>query len=63
MVGGDAELTSYTEHTITRKRELRKEILRVRQNGWCVVDQEHEIGLRSASAPVKDSSEADRCGA
>jgi IclR family pca regulon transcriptional regulator len=49
-------LVRHTEHTITQKKNLRKEILCVRETGWCLVDQEYEIGLRSASAPVKDSS-------
>lgn len=51
-----ADLVRHTEHTITQRKSLRKEILSVRETGWCLVDQEYEIGLRSASAPVKDSS-------
>lgn len=52
------ELIRRTEYTITQRKQLRKEILRVRKLGWCLVDQEYEIGLRSVSAPVRESSGA-----
>ena len=52
----EARMVRHNEHTITQKKLLRKEIHHVRELGWCLVDQEYEIGLRSASAPVRDSS-------
>ena len=41
-------------HTVTAKAELRERILRVRRQGWAIVDQELEQGLRSAAAPIHD---------
>ena len=32
--------------------ETEAELTRVRRQGWCVVDQELELGLRSAAAPL-----------
>jgi IclR family KDG regulon transcriptional repressor len=48
------ELTHYTEHTITRIPQIRKELALVRQEGFAFDDEEFEIGLRAISAPVKD---------
>jgi IclR family pca regulon transcriptional regulator len=48
------KLRSLTEHTIADAAELRAELLRVRQQGWALVDQELEDGLRSLAAPVRD---------
>lgn len=47
-------LTAYTEHTIVDIDELRAEIERVREQGWALVDQEFEYGVRSIAAPVVD---------
>lgn len=33
---------------------LRSILQQVRQQGWCLVDQELEIGLRSIAVPVRD---------
>nr|MCW2727412.1 pcaR1 [Aeromicrobium sp.] len=59
----EEELTSYlqtyerqafTSHTITDAGQLRDEIGRVREQGWALVDQELEEGLRSIAAPIHD---------
>ncbi|MGW4368875.1 IclR family transcriptional regulator domain-containing protein [Nocardia takedensis] len=54
----DTELTPLTEATITDPRRLRAELERVRAEGWCVVDQELEQGLRSLAAPIRDHTGA-----
>lgn len=41
-----------TSNTITDPAELRRELATVRACGWCLVDQELEIGLRSIAVPV-----------
>ncbi len=41
-----------TRHTLTDPGALVEEIGRVRKQGWALVDQELEDGLRSAAAPV-----------
>ncbi len=42
-----------TPHTMTRKAELRAEIARVRKQGFAIVDQETEIGVRAIAVPVR----------
>jgi len=50
------EPTKYNEKTIVSKRRLREEILRARNDGWSIVDQEYEIGFGSLSVPILDRS-------
>lgn len=46
------ELAPLTERTLTDPDRLREEVARVRAQGWAVVDQELEIGLRSVAVPI-----------
>jgi IclR family pca regulon transcriptional regulator len=46
-------LTRYTERTITDPDELRAVVAQVREQGWALVDQELEVGLRSVAAPIR----------
>jgi IclR family transcriptional regulator, pca regulon regulatory protein len=48
-------LPALTESTVTDPAALRDRLSQVRARGWDVVDQELEIGRRSAAAPVFDS--------
>jgi IclR family transcriptional regulator, pca regulon regulatory protein len=48
------KLRPLTEDTITDVASLRSELVRVRRQGWAVVDQELEHGLRSVAAPIVD---------
>jgi IclR family pca regulon transcriptional regulator len=43
-----------TERTITDPTAFARELDAVREAGFCVVDQELELGLRSISVPVRD---------
>ncbi len=65
LLGGlsDDELTAYLErvdlrpltaHTLATDAELRGELARIRAQGWALVDQELEEGLRSVAAPIRD---------
>jgi IclR family transcriptional regulator, pca regulon regulatory protein len=45
-------LHAYTSHTITDRRHLREVITHVRGQGWALVDQELELGLRGIAAPI-----------
>lgn len=45
-------LKAFTPKTITNKRRLRQTIDRVRVEGFCLVDEELEHGLRSIAVPV-----------
>jgi len=48
------KLRSLTTHTIADPDTLRRELARVREQGWALVDQELEEGLRSIAAPIRD---------
>jgi IclR family pca regulon transcriptional regulator len=45
-------LKPHTPHTIIDRRQLAAELGRVRQQGYALVDQELELGLRSLAVPV-----------
>ena len=45
--------TAHTERTTVDPGELRTAVHRVREQGWSLVDQELEMGLRSISAPIR----------
>jgi IclR family transcriptional regulator, pca regulon regulatory protein len=49
---GRVTFTRYTEHTIVSPEKLRQVLHLVRRNGYCIVDQELEIGLRSMAVPI-----------
>ena len=47
-------LRPLTERTVTDRDRLRDVVAQVREQGWAVVDQELEQGLRSVAVPVFD---------
>jgi IclR family pca regulon transcriptional regulator len=47
-------LEPLTAGTVTDPRELRAELERVGRQGWALVDQELEEGLRSVAAPIRN---------
>jgi len=49
----NTELTPYTPYTITDLQTLKKVLVKIRQDGYAINDQELEIGLRSAAAPIR----------
>lgn len=48
------ELAALTPRTITSVPALRTELARVRGQGWALVNQELEEGLRAVAAPIRD---------
>jgi IclR family pca regulon transcriptional regulator len=48
--------TQFTPHTRTRKEELAEILRSVREQGYCIVDQELEIGLVSMAVPVLNTA-------
>jgi IclR family transcriptional regulator, pca regulon regulatory protein len=52
---GSARLRGLTGHTITSATTLRRELYKIRVQGWALVDQELEEGLRSIAAPIRDA--------
>jgi IclR family pca regulon transcriptional regulator len=49
-----ARFAPLTARTITSAASLRAELAEVRAQGWALVDQELEEGLRSVAAPIRD---------
>jgi IclR family pca regulon transcriptional regulator len=47
-------LEALTPMTVTDTGAIKKELQRVRQQGWALVDQELELGLRSIAAPLRN---------
>jgi IclR family transcriptional regulator, pca regulon regulatory protein len=45
-----------TEHTVATRAELEAVLADVRRQGWALVDEELEVGLRSLAAPLRDAS-------
>jgi IclR family transcriptional regulator, pca regulon regulatory protein len=65
LPGGDvdamlarADLRKLTARTIVSAADLHDEIERVRRQGYAIVDEELEAGLRSIAAPIHDSAGA-----
>jgi IclR family pca regulon transcriptional regulator len=50
------ELERFTPHTIVEPDALRAAVGEVRSQGWALVDQELEIGLRSVAAPIRGAN-------
>ncbi|MGV9298088.1 MULTISPECIES: IclR family transcriptional regulator domain-containing protein [Amycolatopsis] len=49
-----ADLDRLTPHTLTHRTALEAELAKVREQGWAMVDQELEEGLRSVAAPIRN---------
>jgi len=47
---------AFTERTVTDKAQLARLLEQVRQRGYCIVEQELEIGLRSVAVPVTNAA-------
>ena len=54
----EVKLEKLTGRTVTSLDALRAELARVRAQGWALVNQELEEGLRAIAAPVRDQSGA-----
>ncbi|HWP19901.1 MAG TPA: IclR family transcriptional regulator C-terminal domain-containing protein [Burkholderiaceae bacterium] len=48
------QLEPLTPHTITHRERLRIEIARARAQGYAMVDQELELGLRTLAVPIRN---------
>lgn len=49
------EFRRFTERTVPSAEKLRQILRIVQRNGYCIVDQELEAGLRSLAVPITDS--------
>jgi len=50
------EFTRYTEKTVTSIEKLRQALATVRKDGYAIIDQELELGLRSMGVPVRSAA-------
>lgn len=50
------ELKAMTERTVVSETRLREILAEVRQNGYALVEEELEVGLRSIAVPVRGAS-------
>lgn len=48
------DLVPYTERTVTRPEDLETAVVLVREQGYALIDQELEAGLRAAAAPLRN---------
>jgi IclR family pca regulon transcriptional regulator len=53
----EVKLDSYTNKTVTDTDQLREIVAEVAQQGYAIVDQELEEGLRSVAAPIRGATE------
>jgi IclR family transcriptional regulator, pca regulon regulatory protein len=53
-----SELESFTPNTIATRKPLEAELDKVAKQGYAIVDQELELGLRSVAAPIHGSTGA-----
>lgn len=53
---GQTTFRSLTPYTVTGEAALRRTLADVRAQGWALVDQELEEGVRSVAAPVRDGT-------
>jgi IclR family transcriptional regulator, pca regulon regulatory protein len=51
---GQVELRPLSPRTVTSREALRVELAKARSQGWALVDQELEEGLRAIAAPIRD---------
>lgn len=49
-----ADRPRFTDRTVTGEAELRVLLDRIREQGWALVDQELETGVRSIAVPLRD---------
>ena len=47
-------IVAHTNRTVTDERRLRAILDEVQEQGWALVDQELELGVRSMAAPLRD---------
>lgn len=48
------EFSRYTDRTLTSVEQLRRVLLSVRRDGYAIVDEELEVGLRSMAVPIQN---------
>lgn len=49
------ELDTYTPRTITSRDQLKLHLEQIRERGYAIDDEEHELGVRCLAAPIYDA--------
>ena len=57
FIASVSPLQAYTERTVTDAEQLKAIIRKTAEQGWAIVDQELETGLRSVAVPLRDGSQ------
>lgn len=52
------DITRFTAHTIVEYSDLIADLVKVRQRGWAVDREEHELGVLCVAAPILDFRQA-----
>ena len=52
----EARLDGLTDHTVTDPERLRSLLAKVRAQGYAIVDEEVEEGVRSVAVPLRDAA-------
>ena len=51
---GKAKLETFTSNTITRFSDLKEELQRIRDAGYAIDNEEHDVGVCCVAAPIRD---------
>ena len=51
---GSHDLPPFTPHTLTNKERLLEKVLRARADGYAVIEQQLQVGVRGVAVPVKN---------
>ena len=49
------KVVRYTARTLTRRPDLDRELASIREKGYAIDNEEHEIGVRCVAAPIRDN--------
>jgi IclR family transcriptional regulator, pca regulon regulatory protein len=52
----EVKIERLTPMTVTSQQGLRLALTQVREQGWCLLDQELEVGVRSVAVPLHDAA-------
>ncbi len=47
-------LKQYTPKSLKTESALKEELLKIKERGWAMDDEEHEVNIRCIAAPIKD---------